>query len=119
MNIEVSNGELVDKVSILRVKLEKIWDTDKRICLTLELVGLESIVRQMGCYAELLELQDINGRLWNIIGEAKTLLERGELNKRFVELSADTIRLNNARFLIKKKIDHDTGSTIREVKEGL
>jgi len=119
MKVEVSNGELVDKVSILKVKLEKIRDSDKQICINLELMELEPVVKKLGCYTDLLDLQEINDKLWDVIGEAKDLLARGQLGERFADLSAETIRLNDARFLVKKRINRDTGSALREVKEKL
>ena len=119
MKVEVSNGELVDKISVLNVKCRKIDDDDKRATICMELFGLEQAMKDLGCRRELEDLEEINDKLWDVIAEAKNLLECGELGNRFIELSAETIKLNDARFLIKKKINENTGSAIREVKEGL
>tara|TARA_B100001057_G_scaffold493784_1_gene589008 strand:- start:273 stop:662 length:390 start_codon:yes stop_codon:yes gene_type:complete len=120
--VEVSIGELLDKISILEIKREKIKDPDKLKFIIEEHKILKSQLDQSVKNDEKLEklfqsLKEINSKLW-IIEDNKRLCEKEkDFGDKFVKLSRDVHFLNDDRADIKLKINNHTGSKIKEIKQ--
>ena len=120
--VEVSVGELLDKISILEIKQEKTKDPGKLKFLKDEHLILKSQLDQNVKTDEKLKklyssLKEINSKLW-IIEDDKRLCEKNsDFGKKFIKLSRDVHFLNDERSKIKLEINNKTGSKIREIKE--
>ncbi len=120
MQIEVSNGELVDKVSILKIKLDRISSAQKRaniqreFDLLYEKLAPIQITEQSDSFQRLLK---INTRLWEIEDQIRAKEARGEFDKDFIELARQVYFQNDKRSQVKRDINIQTGSMIIEEKE--
>ena len=120
--VEVSVGELLDKISILEIKKEKIKDEDKLKFINDEYKILKSEfdknVKSDDRLKQLFKvLKEINSRLW-IIEDDKRLCEKNsDFGENFVKLSRDVHLLNDDRAKLKLEINNYTGSKIKEIKE--
>ena len=120
--VEVSVGELLDKISILEIKKEKIKDSEKLKFINDEYKILKSEfdknVKSDDRLTKLFEvLKEINSRLW-IIEDDKRLCEKNsDFGEKFIKLSRDVHLLNDNRAKLKLEINNYTGSKIKEIKE--
>ena len=120
--VEVSVGELLDKLSILEIKKEKIKDKDKLKFIDDEYKILKSEfdknVKSDDRLDKLFDvLKEINSRLW-VIEDNKRLCEKNsDFGENFVKLSRDVHLLNDNRAKLKLEINNYTGSKIKEIKE--
>ena len=120
--VEVSVGELLDKLSILEIKKEKIKDPEKLKYINDEYKILKSEfdknVKSGEQLTKLFEvLKEINSRLW-VIEDAKRLCEKdSDFGEKFIKLSRDVHLLNDNRAKLKLEINNYTGSKIKEIKE--
>ena len=120
--VEVSVGELLDKISILEIKKEKIKDSDKLKFINDEYKILKSEfdknIKSDDRIKKLFEvLKEINLRLW-VIEDNKRLCEKNsDFGENFIKLSRDVHLLNDNRARIKLEINNQTGSRIKEIKE--
>ena len=120
--VEVSVGELLDKISILEIKQEKIKDHEKLKFINDEHSILKSQLEQNVKTDEKLEklfqsLKEINSKLW-VIEDDKRLCEKEKnFDEKFIKLSRDVHFLNDDRAKIKLEINNHTGSKIKEIKE--
>ena len=120
--VEVSVGELLDKISILEIKKEKIKDSEKLKFINDEYEILKSEfdknVKSDDRLTKLFEvLKEINSRLW-IIEDDKRLCEKNsDFGEKFIKLSRDVHFLNDDRAKLKLEINNKTGSKIKEIKE--
>ena len=120
--VEVSVGELLDKISILEIKKEKIRDKDKLSFINDEYNVLKKQLNKNLKSDDKLEnlfqsLKKINAKLW-IIEDDKRLCEKNsEFGEEFIRLSRDIHFLNDSRAKIKLDINNHTGSKIKEIKE--
>jgi len=120
--VEVSVGELLDKISILEIKQEKIKDPEKLRFINDEHSILKSQLEQNVKTDEKLEklfqsLKEINSKLW-VIEDDKRLCEKEKnFGEKFIKLSRDVHFLNDDRAKIKLEINNHTGSKIKEIKE--
>tara|TARA_B100001029_G_C15034035_1_gene438944 strand:- start:1248 stop:1637 length:390 start_codon:yes stop_codon:yes gene_type:complete len=120
--VEVSVGELLDKISILEIKKEKIKDIDKLKFINDEYKILKSEfdknIKSDDRIKKLFEvLKEINLRLW-VIEDNKRLCEKNsDFGENFIKLSRDVHLLNDNRARIKLEINNQTGSRIKEIKE--
>ena len=120
--VEVSVGELLDKISILEIKLEKIKDPQKLKFITNEHSilknQLDNNVESNEKLSELFQsLKEINTRLWKIEDDKRQCEKDKDFGEKFIKLSRDVHFLNDDRAKIKLEINNLTGSTIKEVKE--
>ena len=119
---EVSVGELLDKISILEIKQEKIKDHEKLEFINDEHSILKSQLEQNVKTDEKLEklfqsLKEINSKLW-VIEDDKRLCEKEKnFGEKFIKLSRDVHFLNDDRAKIKLEMNNHTGSKIKEIKE--
>ena len=120
--VEVSIGELLDKISILEIKLEKIKDPQKLKFITNEHSilknQLDNNVKSNEKLNELFQsLKEINTRLWKIEDDKRQCEKDKDFGEKFIKLSRDVHFLNDDRAQIKLEINNLTGSTIKEIKE--
>ena len=120
--VEVSVGELLDKISILEIKQEKIKDTESLKFIEDEYKVLKSELDKNIKTDEKLKnlfnsLKEINSKLW-IIEDDKRMCEKNkDFGEKFIKLSRDVHFLNDNRAKIKLEINNQTGSKIKEIKE--
>ncbi len=120
--VEVSVGELLDKISILEIKQEKIKDPEK----------LKFIKDEHGILKDQLDnnvksdeklnnlfqsLKDINAKLWVIEDDKRLCEKNSDFTENFIKLSRDVHFLNDDRAKIKLEMNNHTGSKIKEIKE--
>ena len=120
--VEVSVGELLDKISILDIKQGKIKDPEKLNFIKNELsilkTQLENNVKSDEKLNSLYEnLKEINAKLWVIEDDKRQCEKDKDFGEKFIKLSRDVHFLNDDRAKIKLEINNHTGSTIKEIKE--
>ena len=120
--VEVSVGELLDKISILEIKQEKIKDTEKLKFINNEHSVLKDQLKKNVQSDEKLEklyqsLKEINYKLWLIEDEKRLCEKKKDFGEKFIKLSRDVHFLNDDRATIKLEINNHTGSKIKEIKE--
>ena len=120
--VEVSVGELFDKISILEIKKERIKDSDKLIFINSEYEVLKSELEKNIKIDSKLEkffvaLKNINSKLWIIEDEKRKCEKNSNFGEEFIRLSRDVHFLNDTRAKIKLDINNHTGSKIKEIKE--
>ena len=120
--VEVSIGELLDKISILEIKQEKIKDAEKLKYIHDEYKVLKeqlSInVKSDDKLNELFRsLKEINSKLWMIEDDKRMCEKNSDFTEKFIKLSRDVHFLNDDRAKIKLQINNHTGSKIKEIKE--
>ena len=119
---EISVGELLDKISILEIKLEKIRDPKK-----LKFVSdehsilkdqLDNNIKSNDNLDKLFQsLKKINSKLWVIEDDKRQCEKEKDFGEKFIKLSRDIHFLNDDRAKIKLEINENTGSKIKEIKE--
>jgi len=117
----ISVGELIDKITILRIKRERIRAAPAQANVEHELGRLLEIrARASLDLAELAGLEDelfqVNGRLWDVEDELRALERNGNFGERFIELARSVYRLNDRRSVLKRRINAVTGSAVVEEK---
>ena len=120
--VEVSVGELLDKISILEIKKEKIKDPEKLKFISKEHSILKDQLEKNVSSDDKLEnlfqeLKQINAKLWVIEDEKRECEKNKIFDEKFIKLSRDVHFLNDDRAKIKLEINNHTGSSIREIKE--
>ena len=118
---EISAGELVDKITILKIKKEKITNKEKLIEIKKELDSLtntfnKSIKKNINLETLTKELKNINLKLWDIEDKKRELEKKQRFGKEFIELARNVYKSNDERAKIKLKINEALGSNIKEVK---
>ena len=118
---EISAGELVDKITILKIKKEKITNKEKLIEIKKELDSLtntfnKSIKKNINLKTLTKELKNINLKLWDIEDKKRELEKKQRFGKEFIELARNVYKSNDERAKIKLKINEALGSNIKEVK---
>ena len=120
--VEVSVGELLDKISILEIKQEKIKDLDKLRFISDEHSVLKEQLDKNVKTNDKLEnlfqsLKNINAKLWVIEDDKRQCEKDKDFTEKFIKLSRDVHFLNDNRAKIKLEINNLTGSKIKEIKE--
>ena len=120
--VEVSVGELLDKISILEIKKDKIKNPEKLEYILDELSilkdKLKNNIKSDSKLDELYQsLKIINARLWVIEDDKRKCEKEKDFTENFIKLSRDVHFLNDDRAKIKLKINEHTGSKIKEIKE--
>ena len=120
--IPISIGELIDKLSILKIKLKKIADPSKLINIRLEHDMLTQTLDQLnvGVTHDFIGLSDqlqvINNTLWEVEDDIREYEHQNDFGSIFITLARSVYRLNDKRSLIKKQINELFGSTLKEEK---
>jgi len=120
--VEVSVGELLDKISILEIKREKITDSENLKFINDEHSILKSQLELNVKTDEKLEklfqsLKEINSKLWVIEDDKRLCEKEKDFGEKFIKLSRDVHFLNDDRAKIKLEMNNHTGSKIKEIKE--
>jgi hypothetical protein len=120
--VEVSVGELLDKISILEIKKDKIKDPEKLKYIIDELSILKdefkNNIKSDSRIDKLYQsLKIINARLWTIEDDKRKCEKEKDFTDKFIKLSRDVHILNDDRAKIKLEINNHTGSKIKEIKE--
>ena len=120
--VEVSIGELLDKISILEIKQKKIKDPEKLRFISNEhsilKKQLDDNVKSDDKIKDLFQsLKDINAKLWVIEDDKRQCEKVKDFGEKFIKLSRDVHFLNDDRAKIKLEINNYTGSEIKEIKE--
>jgi hypothetical protein len=121
MLVPVSPGELLDKITILRIKVARIQDAAKLANVRLELSLLEQIWKDSGAAAHDVALderalENVNGQLWDIEDRIRDKEARQIFDREFIELARAVYISNDERAAIKKRINLQLGSRIIEEK---
>ncbi|MDR0664699.1 MAG: DUF6165 family protein [Helicobacteraceae bacterium] len=118
MNIEVSNGEIVDKLTILVIKSQRVKDEGKLTNIRKELAILENAAKDIISQNDplYLELLKTNADLWAIEDEIREYERKKEFGDRFIDLARSVYVNNDRRAEIKKKINLQTNSSLIEEK---
>jgi hypothetical protein len=120
--VPVSAGELLDKISILAIKVRRIANPEKRATAAFELDLLSDVrsdrlnetERITGLYKQLVE---VNEALWDIEDRIRVKERDGRFDDEFIELARSVYRTNDLRAELKREINAELGSPITEVKE--
>ena len=120
--VEVSIGELLDKISILEIKQEKIKDPEKIKFINNEYLILKNQLNENNKTDHKLNelfssLKKINEKLWVIEDDKRQCEKDKDFGEKFIKLSRDVHFLNDDRAKIKLEINNHTGSAIKEIKE--
>ena len=120
--VEVSVGELFDKISILEIKKDRIKDSNKLKFINEEFEVLKSELEKNIKIDEKLAkfftaLKNVNSKLWLIEDEKRKCEKESDFGENFIRLSRDVHFLNDTRAKIKLDINNHTGSKIKEIKE--
>jgi len=119
---EISAGELLDKISILEIKLEKINNKESQIELTKEYNILKEVqasnIKMTKKIEDLLiKVKEVNLNLWNIEDKLRVCEKNNDFGETFIELARGVYFNNDKRAKIKSEINETLGSNIREIKE--
>ena len=120
--VEVSVGELLDKISILEIKKKKIKDLEKLKFINDEYNILKDQLNKNVKSNEKLEklfqsLKEINARLWVIEDDKRLCEKNSDFGDKFIKLSREIHFSNDKRSKVKLEINNHTGSKIKEIKE--
>ncbi len=121
LSIPVAPGELLDKLTILEIKSERIADLDKLVNVRRELEMLDSVWREAGLDSDEIaslraDLKQVNEALWQIEDDIRDEERAGRFGDRFIELARAVYVTNDQRAAIKKAINLALGSAIVEEK---
>jgi len=119
---EISAGELLDKISILEIKLEKIEDKNNREEIKKEYKILKEIQNSSIKFDDKIKelfnsIKVINIKLWNVEDDLRVCEKNKDFGKNFIELAREVYFNNDKRSKIKSEINKILGSNIREVKQ--
>ena len=118
---EISAGELIDKITILEIKKEKIINKEKLIEVDKELVSLnktlkKSINDESKISSFKKDLKNINLKLWDIENGKRSAEKNNKFDEKFIQLARNVYKFNDERAKIKLAINNALGSNIKEVK---
>lgn len=120
MKIEVSNGEILDKLSILEIKKSKITESSKLKNILAEIEHLYPLYAQIANTADLrirfMELMEINLKLWEIEDKIRQKEKHSEFDVEFILLARSVYKTNDIRASLKKEINFLSNSVLIEEK---
>jgi hypothetical protein len=117
MKIEVSVGEIVDKMTILEIKKEKCDSDEKLKNIEYELNYLTPIVEELNVPQNLIDsLRDVNKTIWNVEDNIRNCEKNKVFDETFIQLARDVYHNNDQRFYVKNEINQLTNSQIKEQK---
>ena len=118
---EISAGELIDKITILEIKKEKISNKEKLVEVNKELISLnETLKKSINDKGKILnfknDLKNINLKLWDIEDAKRSAEKNNKFDEKFIQLARNVYKFNDERAKIKLAINNALGSNIKEVK---
>ena len=118
---EISAGELIDKITILEIKKEKISNKEKLVEIDKEMASLkETLKKSISDESKILsfkkDLKNINLKLWDIEDGKRLAEKNSQFDEKFIELARSVYKFNDERAKIKLAINNALGSNIKEVK---
>ena len=118
---EISAGELIDKITILEIKKEKISNKEKLVEINKELSSLnETLKKSINDESKILsfknDLKNINLKLWDIEDGKRSAEKNNKFDEKFIQLARNVYKFNDERAKIKLAINNAFGSNIKEVK---
>jgi len=113
MKIEISNGDLIDKITILEIKIQEVYDEEKRKNIIKE---YELLVEHEFKCPHKDKLKDINYAIWGYQDMIRMLLRKNVLNNTFMNYAKRVHELGEERSTLKRQIDTETRSNIIEEK---
>ena len=118
---EISAGELIDKITILEIKKEKISNKEKLVEVNKELISLnKTLEKSINDESKILsfknDLKNINLKLWDIEDGKRSAEKNNKFDEKFIELARNVYKFNDERAKIKLAINNALGSNIKEVK---
>jgi len=117
INIKISIGEAIDRLSILKLKLKYIKDNYKIHFVKIEIEELEKALELTGDYSKFLEeLTKINDLMWNCNEIRKQKIINNQFDKDYIKLTIEESTVNDQRFIVKNKINQLFNSELREQK---
>lgn len=117
INIPVSNGEVIDKITILEIKQDKITDIEKLNNVVNELEQLVKCIDKSVVKSLYEELKQINIKLWDIEDKLRIKESKKEFDDEFIQLARDVYYTNDKRAAVKKQINIKTKSGLIEEKQ--
>ena len=118
--ITVSVGELVDKISILKIKSKNIFEDIKLSNIKIELSELQKKFEELNVsnkiQNEIIGLENVNKQLWIIEDDIREKEKRKEFDEEFIDLARSVYNVNDKRASFKKEINLKTGSLLVEEK---
>ena len=123
--IETSLGELIDKISILEIKIDKIEDNIDKEEIAKEYTSLTNTLTKIKLSDDertrindfVIKLKEINTRLWNVEDETRLAEKNKNFDKKFVERARSVYKLNDERAKVKRQVNESFGSNIKEIKK--
>jgi hypothetical protein len=123
--IETSLGELIDKISILEIKIDKIEDNTNKEEITKEYTSLTNALTKIKLSSNertrindfIIKLKEINIRLWNVENEKRLAEKNKNFDKKFIKHARNVYKLNDERAKVKRQVNESFGSNIKEVKK--
>ena len=123
--IETSLGELIDKISILEIKIDKIEDNTNKEEITKEYTSLTNALTKIKLSSNertrindfIIKLKEINIRLWNVENEKRLAEKNKNFDKKFIEHARNVYKLNDERAKVKRQVNESFGSNIKEIKK--
>ena len=118
---EISAGELIDKITVLEIKKEKISNKEKLIEVNKELISLnETLKKSINNESKISsfknDLKNINLKLWDIEDGKRSAEKNNKFDEKFIQLARNVYKFNDERAKIKLAINNALGSNIKEVK---
>ena len=122
IHIETSAGELLDKITILEIKKEKISDQKSLEIIDKEYSSLKDSVKKNIKISDEIkdlcsQLKEVNLKLWQIEDEIRLSEKNKKFDQKFIDLARSVYRYNDDRAKIKSKINQLSGSNIKEIKQ--
>ena len=118
---EISAGELVDKITILEIKKNKIFEKEKLSEIQKELLSLNETFKKSIPEEKIIKLQkeklkEINEKLWNVEEGKRNCEKKKDFGEEFIKLARNVYKFNDERAKVKSEINRILGSNIKEVK---
>ena len=118
---EISAGELVDKITILEIKKNKISEKEKLNEIQKELLSLNETFKKSIPEEKIIKLQkeklkEINEKLWNVEEGKRNCEKKKDFGEEFIKLARNVYKFNDERAKVKSEINRILGSNIKEVK---
>ena len=121
VKVPTSIGDLIDRLSILEIKKERITDLDKVKYINIELDALKLIIKEENIDIKRIknlyeEISNINLKLWKIEDDIRECERNKDFGNKFIQLARSIYKNNDLRANVKKQINKEFGSKIMEVK---